>query len=97
MRQAIVGAAGNGNYKLDCPRGNTWHLALTGTRVAAVVKVQFATGVGTFADWSTPKSLSAVGEMTGANIGEHSDLRLNVASAGVGDDLIAIFTVVPIR
>lgn len=97
MRQEIVGAAGNGNYKLDCPCGNTWHLALTGTRVAAVAKVQFSTGAGTFADWSTPKSLSVAGEMTGVNIGAYTELRLNVASAGVGDDLIAIFTVVPIR
>lgn len=96
MTISLVGTAANNNYKLSCPIGRTWNLALVGTYSAAVVKVQFATAEGVYSDWATPKSLSALGELTGTNIGAHLQMNLNVASAGAGDTLKAIFSIVPI-
>ena len=97
MTRLLVGEAGNGSYKFTCPVGQIWNLALTGTRSAAVVKIQYSKSDTEFADWATPKSLSAVGELTGTNIGSQIDMRMNVAGANSSDDLIAIFTVVPIK
>jgi len=97
MTIPLVGTAANGNHKISCPVGQTWNLALAGTYSAAVVKVQFSTSPGVYSDWSTPKSLSALGELTGVNIGAGITMNLNVASAGGGDTLNAIFTAVPIR
>lgn len=91
----LTGAAGNGDYKIDVPLGRTFTLALSGTRSTAVMTAQYATAPGTFVGYATPITLSAVGNVSGVNIGAHTEINVNIASAGAGDSLILIANVIP--
>ena len=86
----LATATANGTYKVDVVPGQTFHLALSGTRSTAVITVQYSTGPGVFVAYPTALTLSAVGYLTGVNVGAHSEVQVTVASAGAGDNLILI-------
>lgn len=86
----LATATANKDYKVDVVPGQTFHLALSGTRSTAVITVNYLTAPGVFASYVPALTLSATGYLTGVNVGAHSEINVNVASAGALDNLILI-------
>jgi hypothetical protein len=86
----LSGTASDGNYKADVVPGQRFHIAISGDRAGAVIKAQYLTAPGVFADFVPSLTLSAVGYLTGVNVGAHSEININVSGATAFNSLIMI-------